>query len=100
MPYETGILPPVVSQEAVQHYCLRKWAVHLDDVMLRRTSWRYYHPDHLEIAQRVAEWMRAELAWSPEQAAAELSRYRDVTSDHDVPSEPRLTGEERITLQD
>lgn len=36
----SGIEPPEVCQEAVEHYCQREWAVHLDDVMIRRTSWR------------------------------------------------------------
>ncbi|NOZ39437.1 MAG: glycerol-3-phosphate dehydrogenase/oxidase, partial [Planctomycetes bacterium] len=49
----SSILPPEVSESAVQHFCRSEWARHLDDVMIRRTSWCYYHREHLEIAQRV-----------------------------------------------
>ena len=37
----SGILPPEFSRRAVEHYCANEWAVHLDDVMVRRTSWHY-----------------------------------------------------------
>jgi len=75
----SGILPPEVSAETVQHFCQKEWATHLDDVMIRRTSWRYYHRDHLAIAKRVAAWMSAELDWSSEQTEQELVNYRDAT---------------------
>src|SRR5205814_5805916 len=44
----SGILPPPVSEMLVQHYCRNEWARSLDDVMIRRTNWRYYRHDHLE----------------------------------------------------
>jgi glycerol-3-phosphate dehydrogenase len=75
----SGVVPPAVSEAAVRHYCEHEWARHLDDVMIRRTGWRYYHRDHLEIAERVASWMAAALDWSAERTAAELSRYREQT---------------------
>ena len=55
----SGVLPPPVSREAVEHYCTREWARHVDDVMLRRTSWRHYHPaaEADAIARQVAGWM-------------------------------------------
>ena len=34
--------------------CQQEWAVHLDDVMVRRTSWHYYHADAAGIAGQVA----------------------------------------------
>ena len=34
-----------VQRKAVEHYVAREWAVHLDDVMVRRTSWHYYFRD-------------------------------------------------------
>ena len=74
-PQFSGILPPPVSREAVAHFCQHEWAVHLDDVMIRRTSWRYYHRNHLEIAQRVAGWMAEELGWNDALLREELSRY-------------------------
>ena len=71
----SGIVPVAVSREAVAHYCHREWAIHLDDVMTRRTSWRYYHRDHFRIAQDVADWMGQELSWSDEVREQELARY-------------------------
>jgi glycerol-3-phosphate dehydrogenase len=77
-PQFSGILPPPVTREAVEHYCAREWAVHLEDVMIRRTSWRYYHRDHVQIASRVAEWMRELLGWDPPTAERELASYQSM----------------------
>lgn len=81
----SGILPPEVSQAAVEHFCEQEWAVHLDDVMIRRTSWRYYHSDHLNIARKVADWMGIVLAWSDETKNYELSRYEILTNSSTMP---------------
>jgi len=75
----SGILPPEFSQRSVQHYCFHEWAVHLDDVMLRRTSWHYYHRDAAQKAVRVADWMGELLGWTREQRTAELQRYEAMT---------------------
>jgi glycerol-3-phosphate dehydrogenase len=72
----SGILPTAVSAEVVRHHCRNEWARHLDDVMIRRTSWRYYHREHLDLAGRVARWMAEELAWQADDISAELNRYR------------------------
>ncbi len=71
----SGILPPPVCAELVEHYCRHEWAVHLDDVMIRRTSWHYYHVDAAKIAQEVADWMAGALGWDAERQAAEVERY-------------------------
>jgi glycerol-3-phosphate dehydrogenase len=76
----SGILPPKVEREVVANACQNEWARHLGDVMTRRTSWRYYHREHLAIANQVAEWMAGELNWSGEQKQAELDRYERVTT--------------------
>jgi glycerol-3-phosphate dehydrogenase len=76
-PY-SGILPPPIQREVVEHCCRNEWAAHLDDVLLRRTSWHYYQPDHLETAQRVAGWMSEIQGWSPDRARAEIERYTDA----------------------
>jgi glycerol-3-phosphate dehydrogenase len=73
----SGILPPPVSREAVEHYCTHEWAVHLDDVMIRRTSWHYYHPNAAEIAAQAVAWMAALLGWDRRQQEAELGQYRE-----------------------
>jgi len=71
----SGILPPEFSRRAVEHYCTNEWAVHLDDVMVRRTSWRYYHRDAAQKADRVADWMAELLGWSNTTRAGEIERY-------------------------
>jgi glycerol-3-phosphate dehydrogenase len=74
------IVPVAVSREAVQHFCEKEWALHLDDVMIRRSSWKHYHADADQIARQVSEWMAALLGWTAEQSAAELERYRALTA--------------------
>lgn len=71
----SGILPPPIDRWVVEHCCQSEWAKHLDDVMIRRTSWRYYHKNHLDIAQRVADWMTESLGWDHVTRSAELQRY-------------------------
>jgi len=73
----SAIVPPEPSAELVEHYCTREWAVHLADVMIRRTSWHYYRKDRLELADRVAGWMAGTLGWEPARLAAEQARYRE-----------------------
>jgi glycerol-3-phosphate dehydrogenase len=78
-PY-SGILPPAVGPEPVQYACRQEWAVHLDDVMVRRTSWHYYHADAAEIARQAAAWMAEILGWDAARRQAELARYEEVES--------------------
>ncbi len=75
-----GILPPPVGVDLVEHYCRREWAVHLDDVMIRRTGWHYYHAGAAEIAGEVAGWMAAALNWDATRQEAELKRYLTALS--------------------
>jgi glycerol-3-phosphate dehydrogenase len=77
-PRFSGILPPPLSREAVEHYCRNEWAVHLYDVMVRRTSWRYYHRDHFAIAEQVARWMAECLSWDDDRAQREIAEYRQL----------------------
>lgn len=74
----SGITPPEFSRAFVEHACNREWAVHLDDIMVRRASWHYYHRDAAQKAAVVAEWMKQLLAWPDSTLAAELSRYQDL----------------------
>jgi len=71
----SGILPPEFCRRAVQHYCAHEWAVHLEDVMVRRTSWYQYERDAAQKAVQVADWMSELLGWTPAQRAAELQHY-------------------------
>jgi glycerol-3-phosphate dehydrogenase len=76
----SGILPPEPSRRAVDHYVNNEWPLHLDDVMLRRTSWHYYCAEAPKLAERVADWMSELLGWSPQTRAAELERYARATA--------------------
>ena len=75
----SGILPPEFSRAAVEHFCAREWAVHLDDVMVRRAGWHYYFRDAAQKAEHVADWMSELLDWSRAQRVDELARYRELT---------------------
>jgi glycerol-3-phosphate dehydrogenase len=71
----SGILPPEFSRDVVAHFCVSEWAIHLDDVMLRRTRWHYYFPNATQMAEQVADWMSEILGWPEAIRAAELQRY-------------------------
>lgn len=73
----SGIVPPEPSEELVAHYCTNEWAVHLDDVMTRRTGWRYYCDDAPQVAIQVARWMGAILGWDGEREEEEVVKYRE-----------------------
>jgi glycerol-3-phosphate dehydrogenase len=59
----------------VEHFCTREWARHLDDVMIRRTSWKHYHKDDSLRAAQAADWMAQFLGWDKIMKASELERY-------------------------
>jgi glycerol-3-phosphate dehydrogenase len=85
----SGILPPEFGRRAVEHYVAREWAVHLDDVMVRRTSWHYYFRDAAAKARQVADWMGELLGWSRETRAAELDRHARITGSQMEASAPK-----------
>ncbi|MHA3771367.1 glycerol-3-phosphate dehydrogenase/oxidase [Verrucomicrobiota bacterium sgz303538] len=71
----SSIVPPEFSRQVVEHYCTNEWAVHLADVMIRRTSWHYYFTDANKKAEQVAEWMGEILGWTDDVRAAEIDAY-------------------------
>ncbi|HOK76500.1 MAG TPA: glycerol-3-phosphate dehydrogenase/oxidase [Verrucomicrobiota bacterium] len=71
-----GVCPPEWGEGPVLRAVEQEWAVHLDDVMVRRTSWHYYLTDAAERARRVADWMGEALGWDGATRRAELERYR------------------------
>jgi glycerol-3-phosphate dehydrogenase len=81
-PAYSGILPPDVSRAAVEHFVKNEWAVTLPDVMIRRTSWRYYHRDHLAVAEQVAGWMAELLGWDESRRGRELAAYVEQSEAH------------------
>ena len=81
-------VPVEVTEELVKHFCENEWAVHLDDVMVRRSSWRYYLKDPLEPAQRVADWMAQALGWDDETKSRELEKYRSLCENRGIANGP------------
>lgn len=71
----SGTLPPEFSREAVEHFCNREWARHLDDVLIRRTNWKHYFKDVSPRAEQTADWMAGFLGWNAATKAEELERY-------------------------
>ena len=74
----SGILPPKFERRVVEHYVANEWAVHLDDVMVRRTSWHYYFPDARRMAAQVADWMAELRGWTEVERGAEVERYEGL----------------------
>src|ERR1051325_7771944 len=50
-----GIVPPEPSRELVEHFSRREWALTVEDVMRRRTSWSLYRRDAEEVSRIVAD---------------------------------------------
>lgn len=75
----SAITPPDFCRSAVEHYCRNEWAIHLDDVLVRRTSWHYYFQDAEKRAHEVAKWMSEILGWDESKKADEILRYQKFT---------------------
>jgi len=77
----SSILPPPVTPEAVTQFCTREWARHLDDVLVRRSSWHYYlKPDEATtVIENVSRCMAEHLGWDAARQEDEIRRYRDLT---------------------
>jgi glycerol-3-phosphate dehydrogenase len=85
----SGIVPPPVSEMLVKHFCRNEWVRRLDDLMIRRTSWRHYRHDHIEVAVRAARWMAEELGWDDGTLHAEIAQYRQFVGAN-IPDAPHL----------
>jgi len=72
----SGILPAPVTREAVQHYVTNEWAEHLDDILLRRSGWHYYHRETPAALEQVATWMAEAAGWSSDRRTAEIEAWR------------------------
>lgn len=83
----SAIVPPPCTQSAVTHYVRNEWAVHLEDVMIRRSGWHYYHPDPRPVAENVASWMAELRGWSPAEREHELASYLDRIGRPAAPSQ-------------
>ncbi|MES2696591.1 MAG: glycerol-3-phosphate dehydrogenase/oxidase [Verrucomicrobiota bacterium] len=72
----TGTLPPPCTREAVEHYVRHEWAHRLDDLLLRRSGWHYYHRNSEQRIREIAGWMAEAAGWTPAQREAELAAWR------------------------
>jgi glycerol-3-phosphate dehydrogenase len=55
----SAVVPVEPSIEAVEHFIEHEWALTLDDIMARRSSWKFYFPESDGVTSRVAAWMAA-----------------------------------------
>ena len=74
----SGVIPAAPTELAVEHYCRNEWAIHLDDVMLRRSSWRHSVPRQEQVARQVAEWMATTLGWDESTTTDEIDQYQQI----------------------
>jgi len=88
----SGIVPPPVSERLVQHYCRDEWVRRLEDLMIRRTSWRHYRHDHMEVAGRAAKWMAVELGWDEARVQSEIADYRKQVGLVGAAAAPHVNG--------
>jgi glycerol-3-phosphate dehydrogenase len=75
----SAVVPPPFCRERIEHCCLHEWAMHLDDVMMRRTSWHYYHKNASELARQALDWMSIIQNWNETQREAEWRRYQQIS---------------------
>lgn len=85
--YPSGILPPPVARDIVEELCRHQWAVHLDDVMIRRTSWLYAEDDPAAAARQVAGWMAEVFGWDEATQQAEVARCAQGAQQSSGPGE-------------
>jgi glycerol-3-phosphate dehydrogenase len=76
----SGILPAPCTREAVEHYVRHEWALRLEDVLLRRSGWQYYHRASAATLEQIAGWMADLAGWSPEKRRAEIAASRTHAS--------------------
>jgi glycerol-3-phosphate dehydrogenase len=74
----SGIVPPPVSRAIVEYFCLTEWVQKLTDLMIRRTSWHYYHRDPMDLAMQILPWISQSLGWGEQRQQSELAEYKFV----------------------
>ncbi|MEO7599152.1 MAG: glycerol-3-phosphate dehydrogenase/oxidase [Opitutus sp.] len=65
----SSVVPPPITREAVAHYVLKEWALTVEDVMIRRSSWGLYHSAALARTDEVAGWIAQLLAGNAKEEA-------------------------------
>ncbi len=65
----SSTIPPPLNQETVAQCVRSEWAVGVEDIMWRRTSWQHYLPQPLAAARQVEAWMAGSNAESTPRVA-------------------------------
>ncbi|MFO1447222.1 MAG: glycerol-3-phosphate dehydrogenase/oxidase [Opitutaceae bacterium] len=86
------VAQPPCSEEAVGHYVKNEWAVHLSDVILRRSGWHYHERPETLPVDRIATWMAQAAGWSSARRAEEMKAYHTEVSSFAVPPPARPVG--------
>jgi len=74
---------PNAGRDDVSRIVRDEMAIHLDDVMVRRTHLFYETVDQgLNAMEEVANALAAEMGWDATRRAAEVARYRDLVETH------------------
>ncbi len=68
----SGIEPAPWTKQAVEHFVTSEWAVHLDDVLVRRAGWHNHDRLSRSQVEEMAGWMAASGGWSSERRMAEV----------------------------
>jgi len=69
----SGVHPPAITRDAVEHYVCNEWARQLEDVMDRRSGWHYHDRLSYEQVTDIARWMGGVLGWSTIQTQSEIN---------------------------
>jgi len=73
----SGLIPPGFSPGLVEHYCANEWALHLEDVLIRRSGWYYYDRNRAAaVAEESGRLMAGVLGWSEELRETEMAAWR------------------------
>lgn len=81
---------PSVSTAELRHLVRTEAVVHLDDVLLRRTSLAFLGMASDDVAREIAEVIAAELGWGASRRDAEVVRARDAV-ERAIPPGSRAT---------
>jgi glycerol-3-phosphate dehydrogenase len=57
-PIFSGIVPPAISREAVEHFVRNEWAVELEDVLWRRSGWQHYYRLGEREVEMILRWIQ------------------------------------------
>jgi glycerol-3-phosphate dehydrogenase len=75
-PSFSGIVPGSRTAAAVDHYVRNEWAIHLDDILIRRSGWSTYDQLDDDAVEQIANWMATSASWSKTRRDTEIADYR------------------------